>query len=47
MGEETDNVMITDESFIPDIPSTVEIPEMENPDDREYETVEVECEGGL
>ena len=30
-----------------EIPDTVEIPVIENPDDREYENIETEVEGGI
>ena len=33
--------------FEVEIPDTVEIPVIENPDDREYEKVEIEVEGGI
>lgn len=35
------------ETFEVEIPDTVEIPEIENPDDREYENVKIEVEGGI
>lgn len=35
------------ETFEVEIPDTVEIPVIENPDDREYENVEIEVEGGV
>ena len=46
--EEKNNVLqVTDGSFIPEIPNTLELPNIENPDDREYENVETEVEGGV
>lgn len=50
MMEESDNVELlqtTDGVYVDEIIDTVEIPEIENPDEREYENVELEQEGGL
>ena len=50
MEEETNSVeelQIVNGVFVENEPSTLEIPEIENPDDREYETVEIETEGGV
>ena len=33
--------------FEVEIPDTTEVPVIENPDDREYEKVEIEVEGGI
>ena len=35
------------ETYEVEIPDTVEIPVIENPDDREYENVKIEVEGGV
>lgn len=48
--EETNDVpvMVTQEGeFVDDGVSTLEIPTIENPDEREYENVEIEKDGGL
>ena len=42
-----DELIIDGGSFTPEIPDTIEIPIIENPDDREYEDVEIEVEGGV
>ena len=34
-------------SFTPEIPDTKEIPIIKDPDDREYEDVKIEVEGGV
>ena len=50
MMEESENVELLqtiDGVYVDAIIDTVEIPEIENPDDREYENVELEQEGGL
>lgn len=50
MMEESENVELLqtiDGVYVDEIIDTVEIPEIENPDDREYENVELEQEGGL
>lgn len=39
-------LLTTDEAYIEEIPDTVEEIVLENPDDREYEQVEIEVEGG-
>ena len=45
---EEEKVVNTEEGdFNVEIPDTVEIPVIENPDDREYENVEIETEGGV
>ena len=49
--EETDNkvneLSTVDGTFVDDVVDTLEIPNIENPDDREYENVEIVQEGGL
>ena len=47
MDEDNKNVQIVDGSFTPEIPDTIELPHIENPDEREYENVEIEVEGGV
>jgi hypothetical protein len=49
MEESTDvQVLSTVDGVYTDmLPDTLEIPEIENPDEREYENVELEQEGGL
>lgn len=45
---EEEKVVQTEEgTFNVEVPDTIELPVIENPDDREYENVEIECEGGL
>lgn len=34
-------------TFQVEVPDTVELPVIENPDDREYENVKIEVEGGV
>jgi len=47
MEEDNKEIEIVDGSFTPEIPDTIELPVIENPDDREYEKVEIEVEGGV
>ena len=49
MEESTDvQVLSTVDGVYTDmLPDTLEIPEIENPDEREYENVDLEQEGGL
>lgn len=50
MVEESTDVKLLDtvDGVFTDVtPDTLEIPEIENPEDREYENVELEQEGGL
>lgn len=47
--EENDNVEVLetiDETYMDEIPDTIGGIEIENPDDREYEQINVEAEGG-
>lgn len=49
--ELTDNkaneLATVDGTFVDDVVDTLEIPDIENPDDREYEEIETVEEGGL
>jgi len=47
LEELEEGVPIESGSFTPEIPDTVELPVIDNPDDREYEEVEIEVEGGV
>lgn len=49
MMEEDKKLLHTEEgnTYEVEIPDTVEIPVIENPDDREYENVKIEVEGGI
>ena len=47
MEDDKKNVQVVNGSFTPDMPDTLKIPEIENPDDREYEKVNIEVEGGM
>lgn len=45
---EEEKLLQTEEgTFQVEVPDTVELPVIENPDDREYENVKIEVEGGV
>lgn len=46
MDEEKTVLATVDDEFVDDGISSTEIPTLTNPDDREYENVEIEQEGG-
>lgn len=44
--EEEKELQIIDGTYFEDVVDTLEVPDIENPDDREYENIEIEEEGG-
>ena len=44
--DEKEILQVEDGTFVEDVPDTLEVVEFDNPDDREYEEVEIEVEGG-
>ena len=45
--EDKNNIVLQDGSYIGELPDSLEIPVLNNPDDREYEEVKIEVEGGM
>lgn len=46
-NENTQELPTQDGTYVDNILDTLEVPEIENPDDREYEEIETKEEGGL